>query len=76
MKQSRNFRSDLIRYVSTALTVSLLVTLRVETPCSLHSGGSTTAAPSVTRVRSALPVRVVDDGVHLDLDQPLRIDEA
>ena len=37
MKQSGNFRANLIRYVSTALTVSLLVTLRVETPCSLPS---------------------------------------
>lgn len=40
MKQSGNFRANLIRYVSTALTVSLLVTLRVETPCSLPSSSA------------------------------------
>jgi hypothetical protein len=40
MKQSGNFRANLIRYVSTALTVSLLVTLRVETPCSSPANAS------------------------------------
>ena len=40
MKQSKNFRANLIRYVSTALTVSLLVTLRVETPCSPPASAS------------------------------------
>ena len=34
MKPYQKFRANLIRYVSTALTVSLLVTLRIETPCS------------------------------------------
>ena len=47
MKQSENFRTNLIRYVGTALTVSLLVTLRVETPCSLPSS----APPVVTTSR-------------------------
>ena len=37
MKQFRNLRSQLLRYASTALTVSLLITLRVETPCSTPS---------------------------------------
>jgi hypothetical protein len=37
MKQFRNLRSQLVRYMGTALTVSLLVTLRVETPCSPQS---------------------------------------
>jgi hypothetical protein len=41
MKQYQNFRANLIRYVSTALTVSLLITLRIETPCA-----SSGAAPS------------------------------
>lgn len=38
MKQFRNLRSQLLRYATTALTVSLLITLRVETPCSTSSG--------------------------------------
>lgn len=42
MKQFRNFRSHVLRYAGSVLTVSLLVTLRVETPCSAPSG----AAPS------------------------------
>lgn len=41
MKQLPSFRANLIRYVSTALTVSLLMTLRIETPCT-----SSGAAPS------------------------------
>lgn len=40
MKQSENFRTNLIRYISTALTVSLLVTLKVETPCSVPSSAA------------------------------------
>ena len=43
MKQSESFRANLIRYVGTALTVSLLVTLKVETPCSLPSTAPTAA---------------------------------
>ena len=42
MKQFSTLRGRLIRYAGTALTVSLLVTLRVETPCTTPSG----AAPS------------------------------
>jgi len=38
MKQFRNLRSQLLRYATTALTVSLLITLRVETPCTAPSG--------------------------------------
>ena len=38
MKQYPTFRASLIRYATTALTVSLLVTLRVETPCTMPSG--------------------------------------
>ena len=34
MKQLPGFRANLIRYLSTALTITLLVTLRIETPCS------------------------------------------
>ena len=34
MKQLPGFRANLIRYLTTALTVTLLVTLRIETPCS------------------------------------------
>ena len=41
MKQFRNLRSQLLRYATTALTVSLLVTLRVETPCTSPSGAAT-----------------------------------
>lgn len=41
MKHVPGFRANLIRYVSTALTVTLLVTLRIETPCS-----ASRAAPS------------------------------
>jgi hypothetical protein len=40
MKQYPNFRANLIRYVSTALTVSLLVTLRVETSCTSSGAAS------------------------------------
>lgn len=37
MKRFQNFStSRLIRFASTALTVTLLITLRVETPCSLE----------------------------------------
>jgi hypothetical protein len=42
MKRYPNFRANLVRYASTALTVSLLVTLRLDTPCTVPSG----AAPS------------------------------
>jgi hypothetical protein len=42
MKRLPNFRSRLIRYASTALTVSLLVTLRVETPCRTPSSAAPT----------------------------------
>lgn len=45
MKQFRNLRSQLLRYATTALTVSLLVTLRVETPCSTPSGAATGYGP-------------------------------
>ena len=38
MKQFRNLRGELLRYATTALTVSLLITLRVETPCTTPSG--------------------------------------
>jgi len=38
MKQFRNLRSQLLHYATTALTVSLLITLRVETPCTAPSG--------------------------------------
>jgi len=41
MRQFRNLRSQLLRYATTALTVSLLVTLRVETPCRAPSGAAT-----------------------------------
>jgi hypothetical protein len=51
MKQSENFRTNLIRYVSTALTVSLLVTLRVETPCSPPAS----ASPNVSMRRCLTP---------------------
>ena len=40
MKQVPGFRGNLIRYVSTALTVTLLVTLRIETPCSASGAAS------------------------------------
>jgi hypothetical protein len=39
MKQVPGFRANRIRCVSTALTVTLLVTLRIETPCAA-SGAS------------------------------------
>ena len=42
MKQFPNYRaSRLIRLAGTVLTVSLLVTLRVETPCTTSSGATT-----------------------------------
>ena len=40
MKQLPGFRANLIRYVSTALMVTLLVTLRIETPCTASSGAA------------------------------------
>lgn len=41
MKQLPTFRaSKLIRLAGTLLTVSLLVTLRVETPCDMSSGAA------------------------------------
>jgi len=40
MKHIPSFRANLIRYISTALTVTLLVTLRIETPCSASGGAS------------------------------------
>jgi hypothetical protein len=49
MKQFRNFRSRLLRYATTALTVSLLVTLRVETPCTAPSGAVPVHALDSTR---------------------------
>ena len=56
MKPFRNFRSQLLRYATTALTVSLLVTLRVETPCSAPSGATTGDEPHAFRAaRSIAP---------------------
>ena len=49
MKQFRNFRSRLLRYATTALTVSLLVTLRVEMPCTAPSGAAPSHALDSTR---------------------------
>lgn len=40
MKQVPGFRANLIRYVSTVLTVTMLVTLRIETPCSTSGAAS------------------------------------
>ena len=41
MKQFPIFRaSRLIRLAGTVLTVSLLVTLRIETPCTMSSGAA------------------------------------
>ena len=48
MKQFRNLRGQLLRFATTALTVSLLITLRVEVPCPSPSGAATAQRDGVT----------------------------
>jgi len=54
MKPFRNLRSQLLRYATTALTVSLLITLRVETPCTTPSAAADSSRISAA-VRTGVP---------------------